>query len=298
MQALKGILPSPTDPWFAMKLSRIFQSKSAAFREAVKTDDLPRMEELMQKKGYGFFFEILSGEYVADLTPRMAALLVEKLDDKVLQRWQMKPGSKGAVVDAMLSNAIFRDRLPVAEFLMENAGVKFNGRNGGGHLEAVLISGLADDVKLRFLKKMLARGYDRMEKTDKAMQVAVDKNFLPAIDLFAAVGFDVHKKNEQYLRAAAKNKSPATALHLVTRHGADIDLAISTEMAVGNAPAFEFLAALKKQLPAAQNAPRTVESMAAEIGSLQDTVRELTQKLARMEGGASLDKPVLKSPAP
>lgn len=280
-----------------MKLTRIFQTKADAFREAVRTDDLSRMEQLMQKKGHDFFFEILSGEYVADITPRMAMLLVEKLDDAVLGRWQMKDGSKQTVVDSMLGQSLYRNRLEIAELLMEKGGTNFNVKNGSWYLLMTIEGSFAEDVKLRMMKQMLAKGYDKMADPDKSLQAAVDKKFTAAVDLFAAIGLDLHKNNEQLLRGAARDKSSDMALHLVTRHGADIDLAISTEMALGNAPVFEFLSDLKKQLPE-KPAARTVESLTAEVGSLQDTVRELTEKLAKMQGEQTLDKPVLRNPAP
>lgn len=256
------------------------------------------MEELMQKKGYDFFFEILSGEYVADITPRMAGLLVDKLDDSVMKRWHMKAGSKQTVIDSMLGQAFYRNRLEIAELLMEKGGTDFNEKSGSWYLSMVIESAFADDVKLRMMKQMLAKGYDKMGDPGTSLQTAVDKKFTEAVDLFAAIGLDLHKNNEQLLRGAARDKSTEMALHLVMRHAADIDLAISTEMALGNKDVFEFLTDLKEQLPAAQPAPRTVESLTAEVGSLQDTVRELTQKLAKLEGGQSLDKPVLRSPAP
>lgn len=280
-----------------MSLSRLFQSKADAFREAVRTDDLPRMEQLMQKKGYDFFFEILSGEYVADITPRMATLLIEKLDDAALKRWQMKAGSQQTVIDSMLGQSLYRNRLDIAELLMEKGRTDFNQKSGGWYLSRVIGSNFDDAVKLRMMRQMLAGGYDKMQETDLSLQFAVDKKFAGAIDLFAAIGLDLHKNNEQLLRTAARDKSADMALHLVTRHGADIDLAISTEMALGNAPVFEFLTALKKQLPE-KPVVRTVETLTAEVGSLQDTVRELTEKLAKMQATATLDKPVLKSPTP
>jgi hypothetical protein len=280
-----------------MSLSRLFQSKADAFREAVRTDDLPRMEQLMQKKGYDFFFEILSGEYVADITPRMATLLIDKLDDAALKRWQMKAGSQQTVIDSMLGQSLYRNRLDIAELLMEKGGTDFNQKSGGWYLSRVIGSNFDDAVKLRMMRQMLAGGYDKMQETDLSLQFAVDKKFAGAVDLFAAIGLDLHKNNEQLLRTAARDKSADMALHLVTRHGADIDLAISTEMALGNAPVFEFLTALKKQLPE-KPVVRTVETLTAEVGSLQDTVRELTEKLAKMQATATLDKPVLKSPTP
>lgn len=280
-----------------MSLSRLFQSKADAFREAVRTDDLPRMEQLMQKKGYDFFFEILSGEYVADITPRMATLLIDKLDDAALKRWQMKAGSQQTVIDSMLGQSLYRNRLDIAELLMEKGGIDFNQKAGGWYLSRVIGSNFDDAVKLRMMRQMLAGGYDKMQETDLSLQFAVDKKFAGAVDLFAAIGLDLHKNNEQLLRTAARDKSADMALHLVTRHGADIDLAISTEMALGNAPVFEFLTALKKQLPE-KPVVRTVETLTAEVGSLQDTVRELTEKLAKMQATATLDKPVLKSPTP
>ncbi len=255
-----------------MKLSRFFQSKANAFRETVKTDDVPRMEQLMQKKGVAFFAELIIADYVKDISSRMAELLVDRLDENRID-----------VVDAVIA---------------KNALKLNNEKVGSALLTDVAASSAPEDVKLRVLRAALAGGYDKMDKPEEALQKAVDKNFIAGIDLFAAVGFDLHKNNEQYLRSAARDKSPATALHLITRHGADIDLAISTEMALGNAPVFEFLTELKKQLPANEPAPRTVETLTAEVGSLQDTVRELTQKLAKMEGGATLDKPVLRNPAP
>lgn len=298
MAGAQGHLPFANRSFgFTMKLSRIFQSKSDAFRETVKTDDLPRMEQLMQKKSYDFFIELLRGEYVADITPRMAGLLIEKFDDTVLGRWEMKPGSKQTILDSMLGDAIRRNRLEIAEILMERGGTDFNQKTGSWFLGIVIASAFPDDVKLRMMKQMLAKGYDGMQDTDKSLQIAVDKKFTEAVDLFAAIGLDLHKNNEQLLRGAARGQSTDMALHLVTRHGADIDLAISTEMALGNKDVFEFLGDLKKKLPAAP-ALRTVETLTAEVGSLQDTVRELTEKLAKLQPDTSLNKPVLRNPSP
>lgn len=281
-----------------MKLSRLFQSKSNAFRETIKTDDLPRMEKLMRKKGLSFFAEMLNADYVKDISPRMTQLFVDKLDDAVLQRWGFGRDARELALGLLLGTALNENRIDVVDAVIANNTLKLNSNNVGTALLTDIVSGgAAGDVKLRVLKAVLAGGYDKMDKPEEALQTAVEKNFTAGIDLFAAVGFDIHKNNEQYLRAAAKGKSAETALHLVTRHAADIDLAISTEMALGNAPVFEFLTDLKKQLPA-MAAPRTVETLTAEVGSLQDTVRELTQKLAKLEGGQALDKPVLRSPAP
>lgn len=282
-----------------MKLSRFFQSKANAFRETVRTDDLPRMEKLMQKKGFPFFREVLVADYVKDLSPRMAELLVDRLDAQQLARWGSVGYTRELVLSVMLTRAMQEQRVEVVDAVIAKNALKVNDSGIGAALLTDVAGSIAtEDVKLRVLRAVLAGGYDKMDKPEEALQKAVDKNFIAGIDLFAAVGFDLHKNNEQYLRSAARGKSPATALHLITRHGADIDLAISTEMALGNAPVFEFLAELKKQLPANEPAPRTVETLTAEVGSLQDTVRELTQKLAKMEGGATLDKPVLRNPAP
>ena len=281
-----------------MKLSRIFQSKSDAFRETVKTDDLPRMEKLMQKKGLGFFVEVLNADYVADLSPRMAELLVDKMDEDVLRRWGFGRDSRELVLSVMLGRALAENRIDVVDAVIDMKSLKLNDdKVGTALLTDVVACDAPADAKLRVLKAVLAGGYDKMDKPEDALQKAVEKNFIPAIDLFAAVGFDIHKNNEQYLRTAAKNLSAETALHLITRHAADIDLAISTEMALGNAPVFEFLAELKKQLPE-KTAPRTVETLTAEVGSLQDTVRELTEKLAKLQPHTQLDKPVLKTPVP
>ncbi len=279
-----------------MKLSRIFQSKANAFLETVATDDLPRMEKLMQKKSIDFVLEFIKADYMKDLTPRMAALLVEKMDAGVIERWHMDGSGRQSILDLMLSSAMGKNRQEVTEVLLEKTGTDFNEKNGGWYLQRAISSSFPDDVKLRYMKKILAGGHNRMEDTDQAVTAAVEKNFIAGIDLFAVIGFDMHKNNEQYLRAAAKYKSEATALHLVTRYAADIDLAISTEMALGNAPVFEFLTDLKKQLPE-KTAPRTVETLTAEVGSLQDTVRELTEKLAKLQPDSSLNKPVLRSPS-
>lgn len=280
-----------------MKLSRIFQSYASAFREAVKTDDLPAMEKLMGKKG-SLFVELASGEYVRDLSPRMAEFLLSRMDEPQLRRWGFSRESAPLVKPIMVGAALEQQRFDVVELLVGKKEFVWNEEKfGAAMLSDAVASAAPDDQKMRVLRAILAGGHDKMDKPEQALQAAVDKNFTSGIDLFAAVGFDLHKNNEQYLRSAAAAKSGATALHLVTRHGADVDLAIATEMALGNAAVFEFLTELKKQLPQTQ-APRTVESLTAEVGSLQDTVRELTQKLAKLEGGQALDKPVLKSPAP
>ncbi|HYD19697.1 MAG TPA: hypothetical protein VEF76_14590 [Patescibacteria group bacterium] len=275
-----------------MKLSRLFQSKASAFREAVATDDLPRMEKLMEKKGLGFLLEIMGGEFVAEITPRMTALLAKKLDDKVLQNWRLPTDSRDLVLNTMFVFALHYKRVDVAETLLEKGGKTFNVKSGAFYLSAVINADLPSDLRLDYLRKILSHGHDLMTDKDAAIKSAVEKGDLPALDLLAAAGFNVREQAGALLPVAVRARSTETALHLAAKYGADIDAAIAAGNAVGNAAETEFLEGVRARLPKAEK-PRSVESLTAEVESLRETVRLLSERL----GDKPLDKPVLKGPA-
>lgn len=280
-----------------MKLKHIFQSVENAFADAVRTDDIARMRKLMQKKSSWIPYMILGGGFVEYISFDMARLFVEEMDDKVLERWSFKSGSKDLILSSMAAFAFIKGRDDLAVYMLET-GLP---QGGGPGLAGLLISsGLDNPRKLFWLKKMLSGGYEKMKDPDEIVQKAIDHVFPEALDLFAAIGLDLHKNNEQFLRYAAEQGAKEMAKHLAVRHKADIGLALSTSRELGNSAAGLFLETLKADI-GQETAPTepapTLESLAAEVKELKATVRELTAVIQDMRApDKKLDKPALPQP--
>lgn len=281
-----------------MKLKHAFQSVENAFVDAVETDDIARMRKLMQKKSMWVSYKILGGDYVKHMSRDMAKLFIDEMDDDMLERWSFKRGSKDVVLASMVVYALGEGRNDLALYVLETALP-----NGGGTILAgpLVASTLDNAQKLPWLKKTLSGGYEKMEDTDSMVQLAITHKFPEALDLFAAIGLDLHKNNEQFLRYAAEQDAKDMAKHLVVRHQGDIGLAISTSRELGNSAQSLFLETLKadieQEAPAQPEKPPTLEGLAAEVRELKATVRELTAVIQDMRTpDKKLDKPAIPHP--
>ena len=284
-----------------MKLKRIFQSAESAFNEAVETDDLDRMRKLMHKKGSWISFEILSGDYVKHMSPDMARLFIDEMDDDVLNRWNFKAGSKGVVMMSVVVHALQHKRNDLALYVLQSDVIDFKDSDTTQLAGVIISSSLDNETKLPWLKKALSSGYEQIKDTDDIVQRAIRHAFPEALNLFAAIGIDLHKSNEQFLRYAAEQGAKDMAKHLVVGHQADLDLAISTSRELGSSAQSLFLETLKtdieQEAPAQPEKPPTLEGLAAEVRELKATVRELTAVIQDMRTpDKKLDKPAIPQP--
>lgn len=281
-----------------MKLGRIFQSKASAFNEAIATDDQTRMRNLLQKKGgFSLLIEILYGKKFAVMTPAMAQVFVDTIDNNVLKKLSLRPDkdSRNLVLLALLTHAIEVRRLDLADVFIAGR-INFNSELGHGAVHGLLAAkDIAEAEKLPRLRAMLAGGHNRMGGKEDLVEAAIREDLQQAVDLFAAAGFDMKRNNGQYLRLAATLGKDDMARHLVEAHGLNVAEALTASRTMGfndAAVALEQLRDIGDKMP---EAPPTIESLSAEVRALKETVRDLTA-LVRDMREPTLNKPALKSP--
>jgi hypothetical protein len=148
----------------------------------------------------------------------------------------------------------------------------------------------------------LSCGTDKLEKPDDLLWAAARTGYVEGLKALADIGFDLHKDNEKALRLASKaGRHDACAYLLTQGKKADIDRAIAISEALGGEnDAALFLRNLRGGLPEAQTkAPRTVESLSAEVDELRATVRNLSAVIEEMRvPEKALDKKPLAAKAP
>jgi len=123
----------------------------------------------------------------------------------------------------------------------------------------------------------------------------LSQNMIAEFDVLVAAGFDLHKDNEAFLRNAAVEGKRDFALHLVQKHGADIDLAINTARNAGADNVRVFLEDLRLETHPDAPPLMSFEDMAKELITLRKTVAGLAAQMTELKNpAAKLNKSPLR----
>lgn len=276
------------------KLTRVFQTKKGALREAVREDDVALMEKLLGKKDVWLIFEIFKPEVIDGMTPRMAEAIVSHVHSGKSINWGIDRGLKGTMIVASLLAAH-----AAAAKNYELLDVFFDGRldfcadkTSAGIVQDLIGSGLDVGKKSQYLKKILS-GKSKLPEPEKAVEKAVEKNDLDALDILASSGINLRETNEFWLREAAKNDKRHVCQHLVQHHGADLSLALKTAQDLGTHNVYLYLDGLRQDIQpqtATAEAPPTVESLAREVKELRAALREMTALVTEMQSERKIEK--------
>jgi hypothetical protein len=279
-----------------MGLSSIFRSKTAAFEKAIKVNDLDAVQALSQQKCRGAGFALLDPHTYNKMTMEMMGLLAAA-EPAVWERWSpltavAGPELRQIFLRAMFDNALKAGRIDLLNPLLES-DINFNRGKAKDHaLIQIMECGLPGADKLVRIRKMLSAGCDGIEDADYFLHRAAALNFIEGVGFFAALGFDIHRNNEQLLRTAAHNGQEALCRYLVDSLGADAALAARTAAQTGNISDRLYLEQFTKNT--AENKPATLESLSAEVAELKAMVKSLAAALAEARNPEkTLDKPSL-----
>lgn len=280
-----------------MKLSKVFQSKGSALREAFQNDDLALMEKLLGKKSNFLIYDLFNAETCAPITPRMADLFVGWLAEGKAIRWSLGEEEKNVLLPAVLlvAHAIEAKNYPVLDVLLDGR-LNYGERESAVPVINHLVKADLDaEKRVTYLKKQLAQS-GKLHDQDKVVKDAVEAGNTDALDILAASGIDLHEKNEFWLREAAKMDKKHVCLHLVEKQGADLAHAQKTAQELGTHSVYVYLESLRDSLniPTAEDAPPTVESLSREMKELRTTVRELTALVRDLQAERTIDKSVDK----
>jgi hypothetical protein len=111
------------------------------------------------------------------------------------------------------------------------------------------------------------------------------KDLKAEFDALVSAGLDQHCNNEALLRYAAEKEKTDFCRHLVTNHGADIDIAIITARTYAEQKVYDSLLALRTELKPdvpAVPAVLTIEGLAKDVTSLRATVEALRETVAEL----------------
>lgn len=284
-----------------MGLSSIFRTKGASFQAAIENNDLDAMRVMMTRKsssyGWAFFYD---RTYIS-MSPQMMELLAGAGPD-VWQRWSPFFGSgdklhlQRVILQMILEKCLKTGRYDLADALLDQKP-DFNSGTAQDHSVSRLIDAeMPATDKVARIRKAMFGGYEKIEGGEYFLQRCAEKGFVEGIGLFAALGFDVHRNNEQLLRGAVHNRQEAVCRYLVDIQKADAGLALRTMAEAGMTEDFLYLQSLAPK-DEAEKKPVTLESLSAEVGELKATVKMLTEMLTEMRNPEKrFDKPGLTLP--
>jgi hypothetical protein len=261
-----------------MKLPFIFQSEARKLKTA--------FYEALQKQDAAWMGRILDGGYEPQGEPCIA--LWERGSPEVLKMYIQKrikhlnhvsalhSEGQGKASDFLKSGQY--DRL---ETILETE-INFNQGDYSWHpIRNVFACGADKQKKLLWLEKMTAGGIGRIGQKEKILYDAIYYNLPEAVDLAVRIGIPPCAEDEKYLRFAAEVGNKEMCLHLIEKHGADIERAKYVARSNPNdLKAYVFLSELQ---PDAQKKPATLESLSEEITGLRRMVTELTQVVKQQQ---------------
>lgn len=272
-------------------ISRIFRSVTSRFADALKNNDVEEMERLRTKKSdwLSMYVTRLSFDRIS---PEMADLFASKFTEENWEGWGMKKNSRDAILKVMMAEVMIAGREELFDTFY-NAGLRFNEGKAADHMiHYVLYSGMADAKKAGFVSRLLDCGIDKVTGRDHFAWYAVEKNCPQSFDLLAAATKeDMHRDNESLLRHAAQHGHAEMCRHLVEKHGANIELAITTDRTLGHEKGWLFLEDLRKALRPNDAPPPTIESLSRRVEELEKTVRELTEAVKKPQSQVVVTAP-------
>ena len=276
------------------KLTRVFQTKKGALREAVREDDIALMEKLMGKKSDFLIFELFKPEVIEGMTPRMADTIVNYVHDGKRLEWGGGRGHEGA---RMVTNLFTAHATSAKNYALLD--VFFDGRldfcadkTSASVVRDLIDSDLDAEKKSQYLKKILS-GKNKLPEPERAVEKAVDKSDIDALDILASSGINLRENNEFWLREAAKNDRRHVCLYLVEKQGSDISVALKSAQDLGTHNTYLYLDSLRQDIQpqaGADDAPPTIESLSREVKELRAALREMASLVTEMQAGRTIEK--------
>ncbi len=287
-----------------MSLRNAFTSKEELFTRAIVENDTALMERLLLKGkplDVAYLIGLRRSADLGKMKPEMARLLAEKVDAEL----QGKLDQYGLYYSKGFLPTLFEGAL------RHSQNVALVAAFGSGHLPvqaaAMGVLTFIEDPQARLSTFAEALGGD-IEKLSApwvAAEHTLSHDMIAEFDVLVAAGFDLYKDNESFLRKAAAEGKRDFALHLVQKHGADIDLAINTARNAGADNVRVFLEDLRLETHPDAPALMSFEDMAKELTTLRKTVKSLEQTVADLaeqvadlkNPAGKLDKSPLRKPA-
>jgi hypothetical protein len=284
-----------------VSLSHAFKTNEWLLNHAVRTSDTALMGKLLKKDvQLGVRFAFVSPETYAEMGAPMARFLAENYTEDVSNRWGYRTQGHSENFRYLQEACVSGTKSPLVFDAFINTVVAPEKQC------ALLVDYISDEKdRLPLLDKILKREVAGIKDISAVARLFVSREFKAEFDMLVTAGLDVHRDNEALLRYAAENEKTDFCRHLVTNHGADIDIAIITARTKAEQKVHDSLLALRTELKPDAPAVPTIEglfkdltSLRATVEALQETVAELTTTVRDLQKPAwQMDKKSLPVPS-
>jgi len=263
-----------------MKLPFIFQSRArklkTAFYEALQKQDADWMGRILDA-GY----DPCGDPYIAVRDQGSAEVLKTYIQKRIAGMNRNATGFFASDGQAMAVHFLENRRFDRLEIIFETE-INFNSASYDYNpVKKVFTCGADKQKKIEWLEKMTAGGIDNIVQKEKILYDAIFYNFPEAVDLAVRLGIQPHAEDEKYLRLAAEWQKKEMCLHLIEKHGADIERA--KYVARSNPNDLKAYVFLSEELGIGQKKPATIETLSEEITDLRRMVAELTQMVKQQQ---------------
>jgi hypothetical protein len=259
-----------------MNFKNIFRENYEIMKEALDANDASTVSAMIGKK-------ISSGHLLIDysmdlskMSPEVARVLVCDMSDAHWQKWGLKEGSRDTICTVLFSKALLKGRTDLMD-LFTSVPFKLDADKAAHHpLTYLLKATMPEEVKKTVLAHILQQGIDQVQDRDAFLRTAAAAGFIAGFDAVRPLlDVGIHSDNEHMLRHAASAEQTEMCLHLVQKHGADIDVALITARTLGHQKTAETLETARAIIkPDARPAP-SIAGLAAQVQTLEQTVAEL-----------------------
>lgn len=281
-----------------MKFKNMFRANYDIMKEALNASDVPTVSSLIGK-------EISMGNLLiqyymdfAKMSPELVEVLVHRMSDKDWQNWGFKAGSHDMLDTLMFSKALSKDRADLMD-VFTSADFKVDMDQADLHPFTNLCTAkMPEEVKQAVLVHILRQGINNVKGHNEFLKTAAAAGFVAGFDAVKPLlDVNIHSDNEHMLRHAAGAAQTEMCLHLVQKHGADIDVALITTRTLGHQKASETLETTRaiikpdaKPAPSIAGLAAQVETLEQTVAALQANMRDITERLHTLVPEKRLDK--------
>lgn len=257
-----------------MKLRDAFKTHNWLYKQALAENDTALLEKLFARKmDLEFLFTLREKGHYTQLKPETAAFIAQNLTEGVERRWDkygvsgsvgllqeicrlcIKAQPKPDIVEAFIGSRIPAQKL--AEWTVELIG--------------------SETDRLSLLDKIMEQDASRLHDVDRFARILGMHDMRAEFDLLVAAGFDLHKGNQSLLRDMAEPRQKDFVIHVVTKHGADMDVAINAARIAGHDKVCRYLEDIRAEINPEAAPLMSFEDMAQEITTLRSAVKDLQQ---------------------
>lgn len=260
-----------------MKLRDAFKTHNWLYKQAIAENDTALLEWLLKRKmDVGFPIAVMDCDYT-QVKPETVAFLARNLNEGAERRWDKYGVINAGLLKMICGRCLKAQPTPamVEAFIGSRVPVQKL-----AELTLEFIDHESD--RLSLLGKITGRNAGNLNNADRFARILGQRGMYAEFAFLVDAGFELHKDNQLLLRDMAAQEKKDFIVYLVTKHDADIDVAINTARIAGHDNVCHYLEGIRAEISPDAAPLMSFEDMAREITSLRGTVKDLQQMVTAL----------------